>query len=121
MHKKRNWSTKGGYTAPINVPATPNGELARMLKTVAESEQASGLVSSLKSLKRVASLWKSCSKIRILQHLVNVARMIVTSIIKKKVEKFVTKLIYCMSGSADPVTANILVRVRQVEIFTQGL
>ena len=43
MHKKRNWSTKGGYTAPINVPATPNGELARMLKTVAESEQASGI------------------------------------------------------------------------------
>ena len=38
LHKKKNWSIKGGYIAPIIVPATPNGELARMLKTVAESE-----------------------------------------------------------------------------------
>ena len=27
--KKKNWGTKGGYLAPIIVPATPNGELAR--------------------------------------------------------------------------------------------
>ena len=30
--RKKNWSTKGGYIAPIIVPATPNGELARMIK-----------------------------------------------------------------------------------------
>ena len=43
LHKKRNWSTKGGFVAPIIVPATPNGELAKMLKTAAESEPASGI------------------------------------------------------------------------------
>ena len=27
--KKHTWSTKGGYVAPIFVPPTPNGELAK--------------------------------------------------------------------------------------------
>ena len=36
--KKNNWATKGGYTAPIMVPSTPGGELARMLREVAETE-----------------------------------------------------------------------------------
>ena len=41
--KKRNWSTKGGFLAPIIVPATPNGQLAKMIKVAAESEQKSGI------------------------------------------------------------------------------
>ena len=36
--KKRNWSKKGDYVAPIIIPATPNSELAKMLKEVAETE-----------------------------------------------------------------------------------
>ena len=32
VEKKKNWSKKGVYIAPIIVPATPNGELARMIK-----------------------------------------------------------------------------------------
>ena len=36
--KKKNWYSKGGYTAPLFVPATPNSELANMLKPIAESE-----------------------------------------------------------------------------------
>ena len=36
--KKNQWATKGGYTAPIMVPSTPGGELARMLREVAETE-----------------------------------------------------------------------------------
>ena len=36
--KKKNWSRKGGYGAPIIVPATPNSELAKMLKAIADQE-----------------------------------------------------------------------------------
>ena len=36
--KKHQWATKGGYTAPIMVPSTPGGELAKMLRTIAEAE-----------------------------------------------------------------------------------
>ena len=41
--KKYNWSTRGGYTAPIIVPATPNGELAGMFRKIAEEEAIKGL------------------------------------------------------------------------------
>ena len=36
--KKRNWTKKGGYSAPIIVPATPNSELAKMLRQIADQE-----------------------------------------------------------------------------------
>ena len=36
--KKKNWNKKGGYGAPIIVPATPNSELASMLREVADQE-----------------------------------------------------------------------------------
>ena len=36
--KKRNWSSKGGYIAPIIIPATPNGELASILQKVVDEE-----------------------------------------------------------------------------------
>ena len=39
--KKHNWATKGGFIAPIFVPPTPNGELAKMLKDIAEKEAES--------------------------------------------------------------------------------
>ena len=41
--KKKNWSTKGGYVAPIIVPSTPGGILAKMLREVADSEATPGL------------------------------------------------------------------------------
>ena len=41
--KKRNWGTKGGHIAPIIVPSTPGGELARRLREVAEREAIPGL------------------------------------------------------------------------------
>ena len=41
--KKRNWSTKGGYIAPIIIPSTPDGTLAKMLKEVAEEEAENGI------------------------------------------------------------------------------
>ena len=41
--KRNSWGTKGGHTAPIIVPSTPNGELARRLRTIAESEAVPGL------------------------------------------------------------------------------
>ena len=37
-YKKHNWASKGGYTAPIMVPATPGSELANMLREIAEAE-----------------------------------------------------------------------------------
>ena len=42
--KKRNsWSTKGGHVSPIFVPPTPNGELAKELRTIAENETEAGV------------------------------------------------------------------------------
>ena len=41
--KKNTWSTKGGYIAPIFVPSTPNGELARSLRRIADSEAEAGV------------------------------------------------------------------------------
>ena len=36
--KKKNWTTKGGYCAPIIVPATPGGVLCKMLQEIADAE-----------------------------------------------------------------------------------
>ena len=36
--KKANWSNRGSYIAPIFVAPTPNGDLARELKEIAERE-----------------------------------------------------------------------------------
>ena len=41
--KKHSWSTKGGFVAPIFVPSTPNGELARLLKDIADKEAEAGV------------------------------------------------------------------------------
>ena len=41
--KKQNWSTRGGYTAPIMVPATPDSELASELRKIAEDESIRGI------------------------------------------------------------------------------
>ena len=40
---KYNWSNKGGHIAPIMVPCTPNGELARELRLIVEQEQREGI------------------------------------------------------------------------------
>ena len=41
--KKRDWGTRGGYIAPIIVPATPNSQLAKEMKVVAESLAECGI------------------------------------------------------------------------------
>ena len=41
--KKNNWSTRGGHIAPIFVPPTPSGELARVLREIADSEAEAGI------------------------------------------------------------------------------
>ena len=41
--KKNSWSTKGGCIAPIFVPATPNGELAKEMKALADVEAIPGM------------------------------------------------------------------------------
>jgi hypothetical protein len=41
--KKHNWSNKGGHIAPIFVPPTPDGELAKMLREIAENEAEAGI------------------------------------------------------------------------------
>ena len=37
--KKKNWNKKGGYGAPIIIPSTPNSELAKMLREIADQEK----------------------------------------------------------------------------------
>ena len=37
--KKMSWSTKGGYLAPIIIPSTPGGELAKQLREICEKER----------------------------------------------------------------------------------
>ena len=41
--KRHNWSTGGGYIAPIMNPATPNSELLKMRREVANKEADAGL------------------------------------------------------------------------------
>ena len=41
--KKSNWFQKGGFIAPIMVPPTPNGELAKSLREIAEKEAQDGI------------------------------------------------------------------------------
>ena len=41
--KKYRWSSKGGCIAPIMIPSTPNGELARELRLIVEQEQREGI------------------------------------------------------------------------------
>ena len=41
--KKNNWANKGGHIAPIFVPPTPNGELAKILRNVADCDAEAGV------------------------------------------------------------------------------
>ena len=41
--RKHSWSTNRGYTVPVMVSSTPNGELARILREVVENEQQEGI------------------------------------------------------------------------------
>ena len=41
--KRHNWSTGGGCIAPIMVPATPNSELLKILRELANRETDAGL------------------------------------------------------------------------------
>ena len=41
--KKHSWGTRGGYIAPIIVPATPGGELAAAMRAVCEAESIPGV------------------------------------------------------------------------------
>ena len=41
--KKYDWSTRGGHVAPIFVPSTPNSELAKIMKEVADKEAEAGV------------------------------------------------------------------------------
>ena len=44
-HQKRpDWGKKGGYAAPINIPSTLDGILAKMLRQVADSEATPNLM-----------------------------------------------------------------------------
>ena len=41
--RRHNWATKGGHVAPIFVPPSPNGELARSLREIANHESEAGV------------------------------------------------------------------------------
>ena len=43
LNKKKEWATKRGHIAPIFVPATPGGELARRMKAIADKEAEKGI------------------------------------------------------------------------------
>ena len=43
QRNKTDWATKGGHIAPIFVPATPRGELAKEMKKVADVEARDGI------------------------------------------------------------------------------
>ena len=58
--KENNWSRKGGHIAPIFVPATPGGELAKEIRKIAESEAGEG--KNLRLWKLVVPPLKICYK-----------------------------------------------------------
>ena len=41
--KKKEWGTKKGHIAPILIPTTPGGKLARMMKEVADKQAEEGI------------------------------------------------------------------------------
>ena len=41
--KQQRWASSGGFTAPIIIPATPGGELARRLREITEREKEPGV------------------------------------------------------------------------------
>ena len=41
--KKQTWATRGGYIAPIIIPATPNSKLAKMMQAVCDEEATPGM------------------------------------------------------------------------------
>ena len=41
--KKKDWSTKGGHVAPIFVPPTPDGELAKAIREIVDREAEAGV------------------------------------------------------------------------------
>ena len=43
IKKKHEWSTKGGYIAPIFIPSTPGGELLKAMREVAKREAKEGI------------------------------------------------------------------------------
>ena len=43
INKRKEWATKKGHIAPIFVPATPGGELAKAMRKVAEQEAKGGI------------------------------------------------------------------------------
>ena len=43
IEKQKSWANKDGSLAPIIVPATPDGALAKMLSDVVENESKSGI------------------------------------------------------------------------------
>ena len=42
--KKNDWSTRGGHVAPIFVPPTPNGELAKAIREITDREAEAGVL-----------------------------------------------------------------------------
>ena len=42
-YKRKEWASKRGHTAPIFVPATPGGELTKLMKKVADKEAGEGI------------------------------------------------------------------------------
>ena len=60
VQKKHNWSTKGGYIAPIIIPATPDSELLLMLREVAETEKVNGL--KFKIIEKGGKMLKHCAQ-----------------------------------------------------------
>ena len=43
QYKRKEWASKKGHTAPIFVPSTPGGELAKAMKKVADGEASEGI------------------------------------------------------------------------------
>jgi hypothetical protein len=41
--QQRSWATHGGFIAPIIIPSTPNSELLKMMREVAQTESEPGL------------------------------------------------------------------------------
>ena len=59
--KVQNWSRKGGFIAPIFVPATPQGELAKLLRDMAETESEAGFKFKIaKVFAKILNPMKKC-------------------------------------------------------------
>ena len=113
--KRRNWNQKGGHVAPIIIPSTPGGILAKMMREVADAEATPGLHFKVveKGGKRLESLLSRPNPTAS-DHCV-MSRRNVWAVIRMKELEIVRSLMLCISMIARMMIATVCILEKHQE------